>query len=262
MNKITKPKATYENLKVFEALIKEYRECTNNDCEALSELGARAQEYYAQFDWFCYSFEESGKVGLKDVFGRVVAPAKYDEILSFPTYEYMTVIPIEAKKDGKIGILRLFSDREAQEITDFEYEDSYAIEFSLYTAVRKPGSDKWGLIDFNGKMVVPAEMDRIYRSCANGNIFVSKDGKEGVYDCVYEGFAYPEYDSIEGMGDGGPLIFVKDGVEGYVDVNGTFYSCETYERFCDGENYDVDGSLIFEGNGDEDEPLLLADHLD
>ena len=104
-------------------------------------------------------------------------------------------------------------------------------------------------------------MDEIDNSCANGNIFVSKDGKMGVYDYIYDGFAYPEYDSIEGMGDGGILTFFKNGVNCYVDVNGRFYSKATLDRFYEGERYDVDGSLIFDGNED-DEPLLLADHLD
>ena len=262
MNEIRKPKPTFENLNVYESLMKEYHDCTSNDLEVQFALANKAQEYHSQFDWFCYPFEHNGKFGIKDVFGRVVAAAKYDEILSLPAYEYLTVVPVKVKKDGMVGILRLFRDREAQEITAFEYEDAYAIEFTLYTAVRKPGSDKWGLIDFGGQMVIPAEMDNISSFSANGNIFVSKDGKEGVYDYVYDGFAYPEYDSIDGMGDGGPLTFVKDGVEGYVDVEGKFYSFETYERFCEGEKYDVDGTLIYEGENEEDEPIFLADHLD
>ena len=262
MSEIKKQKPTYENLKVYESLMNEYYDCTSENPEVLLNLAANAREYYHQFDWYCYTFEENGKVGLKDIFGRVAVAAKYDEILCRPSYEYMTVVPVRVKKDGMVGVLRLFHDRDAQEITAFEYEDAYTIEFTTYTAVRKPGSDKWGLIDFGGQMVVPAEMDTINPNYSNGNIFVSKDGKEGVYDCVYDGFAYPEYDSIDGMGEGGPLTFVKDGVEGYVDVGGKFYSFETFERFCEGEKYDVDGTLIFEGADEDDEPVLLADHLD
>lgn len=261
MSEIKKQKPTYENLNVYESLMKTARECDNgNYDEQLTRLN-EAQAYYDQFDWFCETFEENGKVGLKDALGRVVVEAKYDDILYSPAYDYMASVPVKAEKDGKFGIIRLFKDGSAKEITEFEYEDTYVIEFSPYTAVRKAGSDKWGLIDFDGKMVIPAEMDSIFNSCANGNIFVSKEGKTGVYDYVYDGFAYPEYDSIDGMGDGGLLVFIKDGVEGHVDVNGKFYSLATLDRFYEGEKYDVDGTLIFDG-AEDDEPLLLADHLD
>lgn len=262
MSEIKKQQATYENLKVYESMMKEYHDCPCDDFEAQLALANKAREYQEQFDWYCYSFEENGKVGMKDVFGRVVVPAQYDEILYFPTYECLTFIPVKAKKDGLFGILQLFYDRESQEVTAFEYEDTYPIEFTTYTAVRKPGSDKWGLIDFAGQMVVPAEMDDINPVCANGTIFLTKDGRVGVYDYVYEALAYPEYDEVEGMGEGGLLTFVKYGIEGHVDVNGKFYSFETLERFYAGENYDADGTLIFKGENEDDEPLFLADHLD
>lgn len=262
MKETKKQKPTYENLNVYKALMKEYYDCTTDDLDVHAELAAKAQQYYDQFDWFCYTFEENGKVGLKDAMGRIVVAAKYDEILNFPAYIYLCSVPVKAVKDGKIGILQLSYEGEAQEVSAFEFEDAYAIEFTSFTAVRKPGSDKWGLIDLNGEMLIPTEMDKIYPSCSNGNIFVEKDGKEGVYDYMYDGFAYPVYDSIDGMGDGGPLTFVKDGVEGHVDVEGKFYSFETLERFYEGEKYDVDGSLIFEGEDEDDEPLFLTDHLD
>lgn len=258
MSEIKKPKPTIENLKVYESMMKEFTECTSNDeCFVLS-LGNKALDYQDQFDWFCTFYEENSAVGVKDALGNVVIPAIYEDILNLPVYEYIEEIPFIAQKDGLLGLVRV-QGGVAREITGFEYDDVYAVEFTHYTAVRKTGSDKWGLVDFEGNSVIPAEMDSICSSSVNGHIYVSKDGKEGVYDYVLDAFAYPEYDSIDGMGEGKDLTFVKNGVTGHVDVNGKFYDLETLNRFYEGEMYDADGNLIFEGDG---EPELIYDHLD
>lgn len=259
MTEIKKSRATIENLEVYNSMKKACDEVNSQDYVTLNDLLNKAQAYRDQFDWFCEIFEEQGAKGMKDVFGNVIIPAKYDDIWNAPSYHYINSIPVIAEKDGKVGLVRIMNG-EPREITAFEYDYAHTIDWTLYTIVRKPGSDKLGLVDFFGKLVIPVEMDKIYASAANGNIFVEKDGKQGVYDICLEGFAYPVYDSIEGMGDGGALTFVKDGVEGCVDVDGKFYSQETLDLFYEGEDYDKDGNLIYDG--EDGEPVFLADHLD
>ena len=89
MSEIKKQKPTYENLKVYESLMNEYYDCTSENPEVLLNLAANAREYYHQFDWYCYTFEENGKVGLKDIFGRVAVAAvtllKMYAVCVFPT---------------------------------------------------------------------------------------------------------------------------------------------------------------------------------
>lgn len=259
MSEIQKPKPTFENLKVYESLMQEYRECRSDDNSVQCSLLNKVQVYYEQFDWFCSIFEEQGALGVKDTFGNIVVQAQYEEIWNLPVYQYMNMIPIIAKKNGLLGLVRVYNGV-AREITDFEYDGAYAVEFTSFTAVRKAGTDKWGLVDIEGNELIPAEMDKIYPQSTNGNIFVEKDGKEGVFDYVLGGFAYPEYDSIEGMGEGGVLTFVKNGVEGHVDIDGKFYDMETLNRFYNGEEYDAIGNVIYEG--DDEEPIFLSDHLD
>lgn len=167
----------------------------------------------------------------------MVVPAVYEQIVCFPYYFYLTSLAIVAKKNGRLGLLKLNDDMsEVAEITGFEFDAAFHIEFTEFVAVRKEYTGKWGLVDMKGNMLVPTEMDVIYNDAANGCIFVDKDGKSGVYDYVNEAFAYPKYESIDGMGEGDYLRFTKDGQEGYVTTDGQFLLCSVVDEGIDDDH--------------------------
>lgn len=228
---------TRENLAKYESLMAEFDNCESDDLDLKNKLYNKAQKYRDQYDWSSVVFEENGKEGLKTVFGDVVVPAVYEQIVYFPYYFYLTSLAIVAKKNGRLGLLKLNDDMsEVAEITGFEFDAAFHIEFTEFVAVRKEDTGKWGLVDMKGNMLVPTEMDVIYNDAANGCIFVDKDGKSGVYDYVNEAFAYPEYESIDGMGEGGNLRFTKDGQEGYVTTDGQFLLCSVVDEGIDDDH--------------------------
>lgn len=228
---------TRENLAKYESLMAEFDNCESDDLDLKNKLYNKAQKYRDQYDWSSVVFEENGKEGLKTVFGDVVVPAVYEQIVCFPYYFYLTSLAIVAKKNGRLGLLKLNDDMsEVAEITGFEFDAAFHIEFTEFVAVRKEYTGKWGLVDMKGNMLVPTEMDMIYNDAANGCIFVDKDGKSGVYDYVNEAFAYPKYESIDGMGEGDYLRFTKDGQEGYVTTDGQFLLCSVVDEGIDDDH--------------------------
>ena len=83
-----KPKATVKNLQFVENLDKliditekaeESGKATEGRHRSSYDLVNIRSLYIDRYDWFDTVFEENGKLGLKDIKGDVVVPAKYDE---------------------------------------------------------------------------------------------------------------------------------------------------------------------------------------
>ena len=82
-----KPKATMKNLQFVENLDKligiaekaeENGDATKGKHRSSYDLVNVRSLYIDRYDWFDMVFEENGKLGLKDIKGDVVVPAKYD----------------------------------------------------------------------------------------------------------------------------------------------------------------------------------------
>jgi len=161
-------------------------------------------EYYPKDNVLVFGEENTSKVGLMDIKGKVLIPPQYEfwsktvskglwpvgkndicgvvnlknEIVVPFTYEMIESYSDElnvalAKKDGKYG----FIDRTGKVIIPFMYKDGWSS--STYLAVKK--DDKWGIINVDNKIILPFEYVSI-SSVNSKTAWVKKNENEQDYE--------------------------------------------------------------------------------
>ena len=186
-----------------------------------------------------------GKKGLKDYLGKILVPAKYDGFGFIPnTVDFPRMSGI-AIRDEKYYLVAL--DGSGKEFTKEPYDEIRLIMYwhmgSPYF-YRKRGLKAWGLMDWGGNEICDCIIDS-YSDGLNSVWFESGD-KQGYwqFDTI---FLPPIYDNIEMPGDpDDPLLFTLDGIQGYVNWEGTFISLSDYQKYEENEEYDLIGDLICE----------------
>lgn len=181
----------------------------------LDKLIEKIADFESEFDIFCKEFIENGKYGVKDAVGEVLVPALFDDVTCvFSDWARTNAVPVV--RDNKVAFAA--ADGKGTLLTDFIYD---AANFSEgYYVLLKDG--KYGMASPKGRIVVPAEMDEIYRPM-NDLVTFKKDGKYG-FAMICEGLiTKPEYESYDFEdNDAECLVVTKDGVEGYIDENANF----------------------------------------
>jgi hypothetical protein len=219
-NEQSLPKATAENLRVYNELQNNYyavpamMKADDADYEAMLEKARQAMEAYAQqYDWFDTAFEENGQKGLKDILGTVVVPAMYDELES---YNYLHAIPCAAVRKGDHwGLVK--RDGSGDVVLDCEYEYVCYEPWTCRYMAKKNG--KWGLVNSQGTFLAPCCFDKMSRPM-NGFIVIENEGKYGLV--TLDGlFVEPIYDDVQT--ELGELCQVTlAGEQGWLDENGQF----------------------------------------
>ena len=207
---------------------------TDGDKEHLETL---KEEYYGlthHYDWSNLVFEENGKKGLKDVEGNILIPAVYDGFESTETL-FSKSSDVVAKKGDKSGLARC--DGKGTPSTEFIYQHMQRIPYSNIYIVTKPDNpSRFALLE-NGQLLTPFELETFGEIC-DGALPLLADGKQGML-AIELGNIYvrPEYDDIYDEGMGEEFIFVKDGIEGKVTLEGHFISNSDIEAMtCEEEN--------------------------
>ena len=188
------------------------------------EIDALYKEYDAireAYDLFDQLFEKDGKVGLCNVAGKVLVPAMYKDFSETYVYRrYGYVMPVPACNFiDKYALVKC--DGKGTPLCGFEYE---MIKFmfgscALYRCWKKVGNKLLaGVMDCDGNMLVPCEMDVIY-AVSNNIAVIEKDGKFGgiTMDNFY---LEPVYDEVEDKD--GYLYVCKEGIWGYISRKGEF----------------------------------------
>lgn len=192
--------------------------------EFYTELGDIAQEY----NLFDSPFEENGKMGVKDITGKVRVPALYKEYPVLYSYHTLRNLPIVARNfNDKVALVA--SDGTGRALCDFEYNLIY-IEFGaegFFVCVKEDGDNYIkGVLNSKGELVVPCEMDSV-SEMINNNSVIEKDGKIGFL--IGDGtFIAPQYDDYDD--ENGVLKVLKDGVWGYISADYEFIPEEDDER--------------------------------
>ena len=127
--KLSKP--TAEVLREYDELTKKFEDIHyswSND--EINVVFQRIKELEDQYDWFNVEFTDpiTGKKGLKDVAGKVVAPALYDGFCEYQSYTYAPYAPVLAIKDGKCGIIR--GDGSGNRLCGFMFDSIHSILFT------------------------------------------------------------------------------------------------------------------------------------
>ena len=197
-----------------------------------SEINALYEEYdqiRETYDLFDQVFEEDGKKGVRNAACKVLVPALYKDFSETYTYRrYGYVMPIPACDfNDKYAIVKC--DGNGTPLCGFEYD---MIKFmfgscALYKCWKRVG-EKYltGVLDSEGNVIVPCEMDEIY-SISNSFAVVEKDGKFGAVT-TNSFYVEPLYDEIEERE--GYLTACKDGNWGYISSKGEFIDAADEDR--------------------------------
>jgi hypothetical protein len=207
--------------KPSQEIISRFEELNNASTKNYEELFALIDGY----DWRDEIFEEGGKHGTKNVKGEVVVPAIYDGFYTIENF-FQPSLPVVAIKDGLCGLVK--RDGEGTPMSEFAHSYMGRIfDTPVYTAV-KPGDDNHFALSVMGEVITPYEIEKHYQP-SDGCVILEANGKYGIL-ALDQGYVYisPEYDEIHDQGYGEDFLFIKDGVEGYVTLNGEFVSKERY----------------------------------
>ena len=229
------PKATVELAKEYDALIEKWEELFDSIDELVDIIEDKLNHLSMEYDWSNVKFTdpETGKTGLKDVAGRILIPAQYDDVLTVGTYVFRHNSPHAVVKDGKVGIV--MADGSGKELSDFCFDDLSWLHFSdLFVAKWDGDKEHFGFVDAHGDVVCPNILTGFSEAKINNIIFTESDGKYGVIDGRTHLCVFPEFDDVESSPDE-YIVFRINGKEGYITDKGEFVTKEQVEK---DERYD------------------------
>ena len=190
------------------------------------------------YDWMDYVVEENGCEKLVNIKEEVLVPPKYEKLGCCLGKVNNVKFPVSAMHGGKWGLV--LPDGEGSAVLNFEYDKIECLD--LFFVVTK--SEKMGIANKNGRLLVPCIMDEIifrpiyitneddghswYDDCM---FELRKDGKTGVLT-MDEQYVKPSYDEIlfsEILEDDEALGAVLDGHDGCVSIDGRLVPDEDFE---------------------------------
>lgn len=202
-----------------------------NNSLAMEELNAiymELDELKKEYDLFDVTFEEGGCKGVKDIAGKVRVPAIYKEYTELYSYAWGRKMPMAAVNgEGKCALVA--TDGTGMPMCGFEYNN---IEFMFasdgYYRCEKEidGKTKFGILNAQGELLVPCEMDVVH-AVSNNFSGIVKDGKIGIIT-ISGVYIAPVFDDLEE--DGEFVKACKDGKWGYLGSKGEFVDMDDEEN--------------------------------
>ena len=234
----TKQKATAENAQYVTKRKAEIAQMTDD----IQQLKARSEllSYEEQYDWQNYEFTdpETGKVGLMDVEGKVLIPARYDEVPMTESFLMLHEYPHAVRKGDKFALV--MADGSGKDLTEFKYDYIVRYPFSTVFMAYWDGDKKhFGLIWPNGKLLVPNILTGISDMPVNGVVKLASDGKYGLFCLDNMQVVMPEYDAVDIEIDEN-VVFHKGDQTFYIDFDGNAVPCEVV----DSDAYDGDYNFL------------------
>ena len=137
---------------------------------------------------------KDGKAGLNGFDDNDVLPCEFDEILITFDGEERMEHPIPVRMNGKCGLVN--PDGIGTVVCPFQYDllfrEPYADQVK-YIAIE---DGKYGIVDTNGKEIIPCVMDVIFeRQDMEGILPLLKDGKWGIY-ADGDSYITPRFDEL------------------------------------------------------------------
>lgn len=176
-----------------------------------------------------YSAYSNEKWGVIDNTGKTVIDFSYDEMIVIPnnrksvfvctydvqdsTGEYKTKVLNEKNEE----ILKGYDKVEA--IDNYDSKQNIWFEDNL---LRTEKNNKYGLIDFEGRVVLECEYDSIYAlKGVTENIIVEREGKLGLVNAKGQTIIKTEYNSIQTLEEGYKAEYLVENAEGKFGVIST-----------------------------------------
>ena len=189
-------------------------------------------------EWSDTTYHQEDKVGLKDCWGRIVVPAKYDDCIGCWDFQYLFSGRFCAafQTSGKWGFI--LRNNPNKIIVEPIFDD---VRPALGGAFVVKRNNRFGLYSRAGRELLPPDMDDIFRPGFHGSILYVKEGKYGIM--LENGRITRDlFDEVDF--DSGHYLFVRLGdTWGYVSENGDFVTGRSKAWLLSTELYSRD-SLI------------------
>ena len=149
-----------------------YQEDTENLCLGVidgtgTRLSGQVLDNAASFmDGVCWFWEEGTGYGFVDTAGKVLTPARYDNVSGVPKNGRASV-----EKEGRWGLVSLTGE----ELLPFQYDYLYSDGGELLLFAQE---EKYGLLDLDGTVVVEPEYDGL-GALEEGTALTVSEGKFG-----------------------------------------------------------------------------------
>ena len=182
--------------------------------EKLNVIPTKGIVSYWDWDGNLFVTNKENKMGLIDYNGKQTIPFLYDTL--YREHSVPRISGFIAKKDGFYG----FVSNKNEIIQPFKYNYIYALKGGYVVYVDQ--SDKVGIFDKDGKIMIPFEYEAIYSTWYNNHLtkefpsdkdifIVEKNGKIGTIDDKNNVIIPIIYDGLSGWVEYGPEAhFVKN----------------------------------------------------
>ena len=226
-NKFSVKRPTADAVKKFNDLLE-----ARHNADSIAKMRKVLEEKEAlmrKWNWsnILFKDEQTGKVGVQDVTGKILVATEFDEVGNLGTFNPESFNSTIAVRDGnKWGFI--YADGSGQFACDTIYDHLEWIPFTtLYAAKWGGKADTFGIVSELGIVVVPNILTKI-ENVTKGVLRIEKDGKVGAVST--SGVVMPIYDSwtIDKHMD---VVFMKEKTEGYVSKRtGIFVPKSEFER--------------------------------
>ena len=176
--------------------------------------------------------DNRGKMGLKDVCGKILVEPMFDDIPErYTCFDRPMLIPVV--QDGKYYLYHHKDKKMMTRGYDLIYR-YFGTNIAYFVAVER---GKKGLLDgYDGHVLTPIDLDEIYDTHdADSCVPIEKDGKFGFY--WNDSYAEPIYDKVRYASEEYLQVW-KDGQQGWIDGDGKFTTDE--DEACFGSWYDLE----------------------
>lgn len=161
---------------------------------------------------FC---DKEGRRGYLNVnTGRVVINGQYKHAWHFS--EGLAAVVAD---NGKVGFINYDNEMVIPAVYDYVVDYDYLFIDGICVLPDSSGH-KYGAIDALGKMKLPIEYSRIFKSHNESTWYIRKDGKCGLVDADMNMIFEPKYDNIDAVAFREEAYLTLDGVKQLVSFDG------------------------------------------
>lgn len=166
---------------------------------------------FSEFGWAA----KDQKWGIMDRRGNFILRPTYDELQ--PISNGVAVV----SKDGRSGLLRIDGSLAANLIyTSILITDNFLkVSKTVTTGTEKKETEQWGILDFNGKELIPCQYDEIRRQ--NSQLYIlAREDKIGFASIYGRKITDAKYTDLDFRFHNHMLIVAKNDLYGLIDTFG------------------------------------------